>query len=133
MKKTILACLAALLLLAGCGTPAETTEPSAAPTVPTTAPPPQGCYVPGSDAEELTNGAVRLYLPGASAPEGLAAMGDKLLLFAGTGAGTRLTVLAGEDCYPVAVLDAGIHIDPFEVALSRKDQRAQPGNFPALR
>lgn len=113
MKKTIIICLAALLLLAGCGTPAETTEPSAAPTVPTTAPPPQGCYVPGSDAEELTNGAVRLYLPGASAPEGLAAMGDKLLLFAGTGAGTRLTVLAGEDCYPVAVLDAGIHIDPF--------------------
>ena len=111
MKKTIITCLAALLL-AGCGIPAEDAQPTSVTTTPTAAPIPQGCYVPDSGVEQQTGGAVRLYAPGISNPEDLALMGSDLLVFSSTGPGTRLTVLTGEDGCPVAERELDTYIDP---------------------
>ena len=111
MKKTIIACLAALLPT-GCGIPAEDAQPTSVSTAPTAAPIPQGCYVPDSGVEQQSGGAVRLYAPGIPNPEDLAVLGTDLLVFSSTGPGTRLTVLAGEDCRCAAELDLDVYIDP---------------------
>ena len=112
MKNKMIACLAALLLLAGCDSGQEAAVPTLGETeaVPTTAP--QGCYCPGSDPEQRTGGAVRLYTPDVPSPEGLAVLGNDILLFSGTGSGTRLTVLSGEELYCAASLETDVRIDP---------------------
>ncbi len=96
MRKTLVAVLALLLLLAGCkGSDApETTENStAAETVP------QGIYIADSDIEQQTQGAVRAYQLEADSYSWLAAIGDKLLLARGD-SGTELTLLTGDTCIP---------------------------------
>ena len=112
MKKTIIICLAALLLLAGCGPRPEASEPTTIPTAPATEPVSVGCYRPESEVEQITGGAVRLYSPEGTDPEGLAVLGDDLLLFSADGSGTTLTVLTGEDLHCAASLKASTRIDP---------------------
>lgn len=109
MKKAFFACLAALCLLAGCGVPQESTEPTPPAEIPAvTSPILQGCYQPGSAVEIQTGGAVRLYTPEIPNCEGIAALGDNLLLFSGS----RLSVLAGEDLHCIATSDVSAHVDP---------------------
>ena len=90
----------ALLLLTGCGK-----EPTAD-TTGSTETEPMGklsLYIPGSEAEQATNGAVRTYQLSSGSDVRLEAMGSKLLLRTDT----ELSVLMGADGEVVATMLVG--------------------------
>lgn len=105
--KRILCLVFLAWLLCGCSAmPGETTQPGiAAPelSVPTE---PAGIYIPGSDLEFLTEGAVREYQPETDDVYAVAAMDNDLLVFSGTDS-TTLTLLAGDNLFPVADAELG--------------------------
>ena len=96
MRRTLVAVLSLMLLLAGCkgGDMSETTENT---TVTETTP--QGIYISDSAIEQQTQGAVRAYQLESDSYSWLAAIGDKLLLASGEG-NTELTLLTGDTCVP---------------------------------
>ena len=89
------------LLLCGCAVQqnAEPTTPSGAATKPAAEPTePAGIYVPNSELEVQTGGAVRCYLPDVSDAYGIRTAGEDLLIFSGTES-TTLTRCTGEGPY----------------------------------
>lgn len=94
-----------LLLLCGCDAedpgqtgslPEQTVAPTAQSTEPVVEDP--GLYLPESELERLTGGAVRAYsIPGENVLDVMAA-GDRLVIFSSCNTGMRATVLTGENC-----------------------------------
>lgn len=97
MRKIIGMGLLFVLLFAGCSTqkPVETTESTVPTTQETT---PKGLYIPGSDPEKQTNGAVRQYRIDDPEAQLLGFISDKPLILASG----MLSVLSGDDCVPTA-------------------------------
>lgn len=104
MRKPIVLLLLLALLLAGCHgeLPAETTQPSET-TVPTE-PPAVGIYVPDSDVEERSFGALRTYLPENTRLVGLTFLGERLLTVSEGEAGMILSLYEGQTLVPVGEL-----------------------------
>lgn len=100
MKRFLVMTLVLLLLMAGCAgqdTPETTQDTAIAPTQTESA----GLYIPDSEVEQQSNGAVRRYELKGTQYCGLSAIADKLLLVSGTD-GTELTVLSGIKGVPTA-------------------------------
>lgn len=102
-----------LALLSGCA--AQEQAPTAAPTeaavtayMEITEPTePAGLYIPGSQTENRSNGAFKLYMPKSDDCRELLPLGEnKLLLVSGDNSTTKLTLLTGEALVPTAVHDA---------------------------
>lgn len=102
------------LLLCGCAVQqnAEPTTPSGAATKPAAEPTePAGIYVPNSELEAQTGGAVRCYLPDVSDAYGIRTAGEDLLIFSGT-ENTTLTRCTGEKLYSIARIQLDCRIEP---------------------
>lgn len=97
MKKLLCFLGVLILLLAGCSneSPVETVVTTAPAT---TEPEPTGVYMPQSDLESETQGAVRMYDISAGNWQWVAGIGGDVLL-GETGSKTMLTVLSGEEGY----------------------------------
>lgn len=102
------------LLLCGCTVqqnpepttfPPATSQPAADPTEPA------GMYVPGSELEVQTGGAVRCYLPDVSDVYGIRMAGEDLLIFSGTEK-TMLTRCTGEKLYTLAQARLDCRVEP---------------------
>lgn len=100
--KRVLAIILILLLLSGCGAGADTT---ASDTAESTQSVPSGLYEPGSDAEKLSDGAVRAYPLGATGYTSMQRIGNKLLLISDEG---ELTLLSGDLCESTATMVTGV-------------------------
>ncbi|MBR2936938.1 MAG: hypothetical protein IKB80_00360 [Oscillospiraceae bacterium] len=88
--KRLMLILLAVLLLAGCGKKKTGPQPTESdPNIP----PPVTLYIPGSNVEKKTDGAVRLYGLEDDSYFGISNMGSHLLVMGNKG----LTVLTGED------------------------------------
>ena len=103
-----------VLLLCGCGAqpqnettpiPTETTQAVVVPTEPV------GIYVPHSDLEIQTAGALRYYLPRNGDCYGLVAMDGDLLVFSGNQT-TTLHRLSGDKLFTVATAQLGCRVSP---------------------
>lgn len=106
--------IALVLLLCGCTAQpqSETTLPPPETTCPVTDPTePVGIYVPHSDLEIQTGGAVRYYLPQDANCYGLLAMDGDLLVFCGT-QNTTLYRLSGDELFTVSSAKLGCRVDP---------------------
>lgn len=109
MMRRLIVCLLAVFLLTGCArdVPAQTEETTTVPetTVPEiTVAEEMGLYDPDSEIEVSTNGAVRAYPLDTDMCNGVAVMGDDLLMFMGEETGTRLVLLTGENlCEEISV------------------------------
>ncbi len=101
-----------LLLLCGC---AAQPQPTTVPTVPTTEyvepTEPAGSYLPDSQIELATGGAVRLYPVTEESPYAMAVRGSDVLLFSGLDH-TVLTLMTGENLYTVARTELDVYIYP---------------------
>ncbi len=101
-----------LLLLCGC---AAQPQPTTVPTVPTTEyvepTEPAGSYLPDSQIELATGGAVRLYPVPEESPYAMAVRGSDVLLFSGLDH-TVLTLMPGENLYTVARTELDVYIYP---------------------
>ena len=111
MKQSIIGCLLAALLLAGCAAVPEPMAPAQETTAPTQTVPQEGYYTPGSALEQETAGAVRVYPLDRADCYGLARMGDGLLVFSGGEETTVLTVLEGKQLYPSAEQTLNFRLD----------------------
>ena len=115
MKRILWLALLAVLLCGCTEAPREETtalpETSQAATEPTE---PEGIYVPYSDLEIQTDGAVRYFLPEADC-YGIRMMGNDVLVFSG-GEKTTLTRYAGQQLYAVASIQLDCRIDPEETS-----------------
>ncbi len=121
MKKLLMLLLACLVLLCGCSQEAldETTIPTETPTEAPTEP--AGLYTPESALEVRTKGGVRLYSLGLADAYALAAVGDNLVVFSGTGT-TTLTLLAGENRYVAASIQLDCYITPEQTSTQVTDK-----------
>lgn len=112
--KRILWFLVLAALLCGCTdqpqpqTTAPPPESTGAVPVPTE---PVGIYVPHSDLEIQTGGAVRYYMPQMEDCYGLLAMEGDMLVFSGS-QNTTLHRLSGDELFPVASTKLGCRVDP---------------------
>lgn len=105
MMKRLWILLVLLILLCGCEekTPAETTMPvqtSTAPTAQTTVPVEEdpGLYVPDSDVERQTGGAVREYRLSGDSVVSVTAEANRLLVLSSCSTGMYATELTGDTC-----------------------------------
>ncbi len=106
--------LVLVVVLSGCAQMPqnETTLPIPEATVTITDPTePVGIYVPYSDLEIQTGGAVRYYLPQVEDCYGLLAMGGDLLVFSGDQT-TTLHRLSGDQLFTVASAALGCRVEP---------------------
>lgn len=112
--KRIIGIVLLLLLLCGCTVPEqnETTIPPQTTLAPTEATEPLGIYVPFSDLEVQTDGAVRYFLPQEENCYGIRMMAGDVLAFSGTET-TTLTRYTGDQLFPVASaqLDCRVEVD----------------------
>lgn len=111
MKRLIIPLLVLAFLL-GCGgeAPIQTTAPTETTQV-TEMTEPAGLYIPGSKAEYLSNGAVRMYQPEDEDCFAMEMMAEDVLLFSGAEK-TILTRLAGENLYPIARTELSCFVHP---------------------
>jgi hypothetical protein len=109
--KRIFVLLMLLALLCGCGAdqPEETAAPSVS-TEPVEITEPAGIYVPSSDLETLTEGAVLCYVPDASC-YGFRMMEEDVLAFCGK-ENTSLIRYSGEHMYPIAGAKLDCRLSP---------------------
>lgn len=101
-------------LLCGCSEqpPSGTTQPPSQTSQPVTDPTePVGIYVPYSDLEIQTSGAIRYYLPQMTDCYGLMEMEGDLLIFSGSET-TTLYKLSGTELFTVASARLGCRLDP---------------------
>ena len=112
MKRLFMILAILCLLLCGCDetpvpketdSPTEVTQP-----LPTE---PVGSYLPDSEIEKSTAGAVRSYRMEMEDPYAIQAMAEDLLVFSG-GENTVLTVLSGENLFATARAELNCHITP---------------------
>lgn len=107
MKRTILPLILLCLLLCGCGKQ-DAQPPMHDDSLPAVQPTePEGCYVPNSEAELQTGGAVRTYVMDGST-YAMEAMGEDVLLLSGTDT-TVLSRRSGENLF----LTATVTLDTF--------------------
>lgn len=113
--KRILLILLACLLLCGCAAQpeAETLPPETEP-VKIQATEPEGCYDPDSALEAETAGAVKIYPLDTLQAYNFACMGEDVLAFCGGETTTTLTLLTGENLYPIASAELSTVIFPDE-------------------
>ena len=112
--KSLLLLLMIAVLLCGCGAPGEelpASVPMAEQTAPEVPTEPRGIYVPFTETEARTGGAVRCYQPDLEACYGLRTMGRDILLFSGS-QNTTLTRLSGENLFTVARVNLPCRIEP---------------------
>ena len=100
MKRLFLLAVALLVLLSGCGKNGNRTPDT---TVPQQTQPDPGWYIPDSETERASDGAVRVYNVPAEDVLWITGIGDDLLLASG-GETPSLTVLSGENCVTAATL-----------------------------
>ena len=101
MKRLMVVLLLLMLVLSGCGEePVATTLPTTVPTLPTE--PEPGLYMPGSELEQQTGGAVLTYLPDVSGFPEICFMGNTMLLTEEDTKEntTRITALKGQNKTP---------------------------------
>lgn len=112
MKRFICA-VAACLLLCGCGgTTPEATETTRLPAVAPTEP--SGSYLPGSEIELATDGAVRVYPQNLGNISAIKPVGDDLLVFSDRET-TTITRLTGENLFRIAEIRLDKHYSRFYV------------------
>ena len=114
MKRLVLILLV-LLLLCGCEkAPAQESDPTTLPTGEPTEPVrSHSLYAPGHSIEQVTGGAVRAYPLEGTNCTGIAAMGDKLVLFHMEDS-TRITLLSGDELTVEKEIDLGCIVFPDE-------------------
>ncbi len=114
MKRLILLCLC-IFLLCGCGGPEEPTVPATepAPTVTEAPTEPAGLYDPDNPVEEVSLGAVKAYPLEGSDTQGIAFMGQDVLVFS-TFEYTTLTRLSGDTLYPSATVSLDCSFYPMD-------------------
>ena len=120
MMKRIFPLLLCLLLLCGCGAPADTettlpTQDTSAATEPT------GYYDPDSALETLTGGAIRCYPLDMENVSGILAVKDSVLLFQSDESSTVLTALSGATLVPTATRELGCSLFPEDYCLGHWD------------
>ena len=141
--KRLIALLLALMLLAGCSagepepstappTAAPTTEPTTAPSVESTSPPGAPLYIPDSELEQQTNGAVKVYEAHKDCIS-VYPMGESLLFFFPKKANAdQILLYGGEELYlrgaarPEILLlpdDQSVQITAEGVSYYRENQR----------
>lgn len=111
MKRLIMPLLLLAFLL-GCG--GESTQQTTAPTEtvqPTQMTEPAGLYIPDSEAEQLSDGALRMYQTGDDTGFALEMMGEDILLFSGSEE-TVLTRFTGDNLYPIARTELSCAVHP---------------------
>ena len=95
MKRWLIGLLA-VLVLTGCSQQPESTT---APTTPTPTAPPTGLYLPNSQVEQQTGGAVKVFPLGTDGCLRILPMGQNIVTVSlETNGATKLSVLSGEDC-----------------------------------
>ena len=114
--KRLIPLLLVALLLAGCTvhtpvpTTQPTTQPTTAPTTQPTDPPGASIYLPDSDLEKATAGAVKcfeVYIDDTA----VYSMGDKILVFS-TGEQTEIRVYSGEELWLNKVITLDVSVAP---------------------
>jgi hypothetical protein len=115
--KRIMGLLLLCLLLCGCAVQyqSQSTQPSEITLPPTEPTEPPGIYVPFSDLETQTDGAVRYYLPEGGDCYGIRVIGNDVLAFSGVDV-TTLTRYAGEQLFAVASIRLDCRIEPEETS-----------------
>lgn len=116
MMKRLIPLLLAALLLCGCAADPQPTEslldetqiPETQYVAPTE---PAGSYMPGSEAEVQTGGALRAYPMEAADCYAIATIGSDVLLFSGADS-TVLTRLAGDNLYTIARCELDVMVYP---------------------
>lgn len=111
MKRTILALILMALMLAGCNS--DSAQASTAQTVhePTEETTPKGLYVPETDLERDTLGAIKVFHFDEEQPERLYALDDRLVVLS-KNKGWQLQLFRGEDCIPGEIAQLPKGFDP---------------------
>lgn len=120
MKRTILPLILLCLLLCGCGKK-DVQQPLHGDPLPAVQPTePDGCYIPGSETEQQTGGAVRIYAMDADV-YATRAMGEDVLILSGTDT-TVLSRRSGENLFLTATvtLDTFVAADDAALRVSEK-------------
>lgn len=122
MKRLILPLVLLMVLLCGCNTQPqqEQTQPSGA-TQEEDPTEPGGSYLPESEMELATNGAVRAYPLSIPNVYAIARMGDNVVAFSGQES-TTLTRLSGENLYVTASAQVGFLIRPEDPSVQISDK-----------
>lgn len=116
MKRILTLTALLCLLLLGCD------RPSVPESVPTTQPPttvqteptePAGSYLPDSELEVSSNGALRMYRPDVTGLYAICPLGDDLLAFSGA-SNTVLSVLSGDNLYVSSQAELRCDITPYD-------------------
>lgn len=112
MKRLLILALVALLLCGCTAQPGSETTEATETFGPVTEPTePAGSYIPGSEMETISGGALRCYMPDLTHCYGIAIQGEDVLVFSGEET-TTLTRLSGENLYITATAKLDCLVSP---------------------